>query len=156
MDNHGYSITTTWTGNTGSGTAAYDTYERSHEFGSPGKPTIPGSSSPAYRGDDTRYNPEEMLLGAVSACHMLWYLHLCTDNGVVVTSYTDNATGELNMNPSGSGEFKSITLNPKIELAEGSSVELARSLHDDAGRMCFIARSLKCSIGYRPQISVTN
>ena len=95
-----------------------------------------------------------MLLGAVSACHMLWYLHLCADNGVAVGSYTDTVSGELHMNPSGSGEFKSITLSPMIELAAGSDAELAGALHDDAGRMCFIARSLRCEVVCRPQISV--
>lgn len=156
MKSHGYSITTTWTGNTGSGTASYDAYERSHEFGAPGKPTIPGSSSPAYRGDANRYNPEEMLLGAVSACHMLWYLHFCSENRVVVTSYTDKAEGKLRMHPNGSGEFQSITLKPMIEIAAGSDERLARMLHDDAARMCFIARSLRCDIEHMPQISVTN
>jgi organic hydroperoxide reductase OsmC/OhrA len=154
MSNHGFSIVNTWTGNTGSGTASYDTYERSHEFSAPSKPTIPGSASPEYRGDAARYNPEEMLLGAVSACHMLWYLHLCAENGVVVSSYSDTATGKLHMNPNGSGEFKSITLCPVVELLPGSDAKLASALHDDAGRMCFIARSLRCDVQYRPQISV--
>ena len=154
MSSHSFSITNTWTGNTGSGTASYDSYERSHEFGSPGKPSIPGSASPAYKGDADRYNPEEMLLGAVSACHMLWYLHLCAEAGVVVSSYTDKVSGELNMNADGSGEFDSITLGPAVEVSPNSDLDLAHSLHNDAGRMCFIARSLRCEIIHRPQISV--
>lgn len=151
-DEH-FEITTVWTGNTGSGTASYSAYERSHEFRSPGKPTVPGSSAPAFRGDAARYNPEELLLAAASACHMLWYLHLCAKAGVVVESYADNATGELTLHPAGSGEFARITLRPTITLAPGSDAQVAHSLHAEANAMCFIARSLRCDVLHEPSIT---
>ncbi len=90
---HAYQIRTTWTGNRGAGTSDYRGYERAHEFSAPGKPVIAGSSDPAFRGDATRYNPEELLVAALSACHMLWYLHLCAESGIVVTEYVDEARG---------------------------------------------------------------
>ena len=69
----------TWTGNTGTGTREYRGYERAHEYLVPGKPVIPGSSDPNFRGDKTHYNPEELLVMSLSSCHMLWYLHLCAE-----------------------------------------------------------------------------
>ena len=80
-----------WTGDRGVGTASYTAYARDHEITAPGKPAIAGSSDPRFRGDATRWNPEELLLGAISACHQLWYLHLCAEAGVVVTAYVDDA-----------------------------------------------------------------
>ena len=92
---HLYPIRMAWTGNTGTGTADYRGYERTHEYSVPGKPVIPGSSDPAFRGDGTRYNPEELLVMSLSSCHMLWYLHLCAEAGVIVTAYVDDAVGTL-------------------------------------------------------------
>lgn len=153
MPAHAFTITTNWTGNLGAGTTTYDAYERSHEFHAEGKPVIQGSSAPAYRGDASRYNPEELLLASVSACHMLWYLHLCTEAGVVVRSYSDAVTGELKLNPNGSGEFKRIELRPRVTIARDSDERLAHALHVDANRMCFIARSLKCEVDHVPHIT---
>lgn len=149
-----FEVTTVWTGNTGTGTSAYRAYERAHEFRVPGKPVIPGSSASAYRGDASRYNPEELLVAAASACHMLWYLHLCAESGVVVEGYEDRASGELVVYPSGSGEFASVTLRPRVAIRRGSSPDVARSLHTEAGARCFIARSLKCEILHEPVITV--
>ena len=92
---HDYAVTVTWTGNRGRGTADYRAYERAHEISAPGKPAIPGSSDPSFRGDARRYNPEELPVAAVSSCHMLWYLHLCADAGVRVLAYTDKARGTM-------------------------------------------------------------
>src|SRR6476661_292670 len=102
---HTYEIDLTWTGNRGTGTSAYRAYDRTHEIGAPGKPALPGSSDPAFRGDGTRYNPEEFLVAALSACHMLAYLHLCADAGVVVTGYVDRARGVMTETESGGGHF---------------------------------------------------
>lgn len=152
MPKHAFHISMTWTGNLGSGTAAYDAYERSHELRADGKPAIQGSSAPEYRGDASRYNPEELLLASVSACHMLWYLHLCAEAGVIVASYTDTASGELKLNTDGSGQFSSIEIRPVVTIDERSDEGLARSLHSEANRMCFIARSLKCDVEHLPEI----
>ena len=84
-----------WTGNTGQGTRDYRGYERAHEYSVEGKPVIPGSSDPNFRGDRTRYNPEELLVMSLSSCHMLWYLHLCADSKIVVVEYVDDAIGTM-------------------------------------------------------------
>src|SRR5215470_17206822 len=103
--NHHYTITTRWTGNRGTGTSAYTAYARDHELSAAGKlAPIAGSSDPIFRGDRARYNPEELLVGALSACHMLWVLHLCADAGIVITEYIDEAAGEMIEHADGSGE----------------------------------------------------
>src|SRR5688572_29026869 len=110
MKQHQYKTTVTWTGNKGSGTSDYRAYERGHTISADGKTDILCSSDPAFRGDKTKYNPEDILVGSLSGCHMLWYLHLCAENGVVVTNYTDHATGIMAENSDGSGQFTEVTL----------------------------------------------
>jgi organic hydroperoxide reductase OsmC/OhrA len=110
---HRYAVIVRWTGNTGSGTSGYRSYKRDYEIASTlGKPPIPGSSDPAFRGDATRWNPEEMLVAALSACHKLWYLHLCAEEGVIVKEYFDDAEGLMEETPDGSGRFLKVTLKP--------------------------------------------
>lgn len=92
---HIYHTKITWNGNKGEGTSGYKNYERSHILSISGKEDILCSSDPYYRGDPSKYNPEEFLVAALSSCHMLWYLHICDDNGIHVISYRDNATGVM-------------------------------------------------------------
>ena len=139
---HRYSTTVTWTGNQGSGTSGYKVYSRDHDIAAPGKPPIPGSSDPAFRGDPARYNPEDMLVASLSACHMLWFLHLCAANGVTVTAYSDPATGTMAENSSGGGRFTEVILRPQITLAPGSDTVKALALHHEAHEKCFIASSV--------------
>ena len=107
-----------------------------------GKPVIRGSSDPNYLGDAARHNPEDMLLAALSACHMLWYLHLCAVNRVVVTDYEDNPEGVMDMSRDGSGQFTEVTLRPRVTIAAGSDAARAGALHERAGALCNIARSV--------------
>jgi organic hydroperoxide reductase OsmC/OhrA len=107
---HHYQVRVVWTGNQGTGTSLYQGYARAHDIIAPGKPTIPGSADPAFRGDPTRWNPEDLLLAAIAACHKLWYLGLCAQGGVNVTAYEDNAEALMIEHPNGAGEFRSITL----------------------------------------------
>jgi organic hydroperoxide reductase OsmC/OhrA len=139
---HAYTVTVTWTGNTGKGTAGYRDYQRSHEIASSGKPTIYGSSDPAFRGDARQWNPELLLIASLSACHKLWYLHLCADAGVVVDAYVDEAIGVMEESSDGSGQFVQVTLKPKVSLAPGSDQAKALSLHHAAHEKCYIARSV--------------
>ncbi|MGA8659405.1 MAG: OsmC family protein [Chthoniobacterales bacterium] len=138
---HHYTTSIRWTGNTGQGTSGYKTYERAYEIHVSGKPTIPGSSDPAFRGDPARYNPEEMFVAALSSCHMLWYLHLCADAGVVVTAYEDHAEGKMEEAANG-GRFIKVTLKPRVRVTQASAVERANALHDRAHELCFIANSV--------------
>jgi organic hydroperoxide reductase OsmC/OhrA len=151
---HHYVTTVTWTGNTGAGTADYRAYRRDHLIESAGKPPLPGSSDPAFRGDPGRYNPEELLVASLSTCHMLWYLHLCAVNGIVVVAYEDRATGEMWERPDGSGAFASVTLAPRVEITPESDSGLAMALHDDAHRMCFVANSVTFPVEHRPELVV--
>ncbi len=151
MSDERFEIKTVWTGNTGSGTSSYTSHERSHEIRAIGKPTLPGSAAPAYQGDATRYNPEELLI-ASAACHMLWYLHLCAKAGIVVESYEDTASGRR-PDASGSGVLAGITLRPLVTIRSGSDPEQATPARRN-GQMCFIARSLRCDVSHEPTIVV--
>ncbi|MFM8911438.1 MAG: OsmC family protein [Flammeovirgaceae bacterium] len=150
--NHRYSTLMRWTGNLGAGTKDYKAYSRNYEISAPNKPILAGSSDPNFRGDATRYNPEEMLVAALSSCHMLWYLHLCAVNGVVVLEYVDEAAGNMVEHANGSGEFTEITLKPSVRIADASAKEKAIQLHDDAAQMCFIARSINFPVTHQPTI----
>ncbi|MDO3640907.1 OsmC family protein [Mucilaginibacter sp. L3T2-6] len=150
MKQHDYKAIITWTGNTGNGTADYRGYERSHEISIPGKPIIPASSDPSFRGDKSRYNPEEMLVASLSSCHMLWYLHLCSVAGVVVLEYSDEATGIMTETADGGGYFKEVTLRPKVTLADNTMIAKANELHHEANKKCFIANSVNFPVLHRP------
>jgi len=147
---HSYNLTITWTGNRGTGTSDYRAYDRNHTIQAENKIEIPGSSDPAFRGDRTRYNPEEFLVSALSTCHMLSYLHVCVMNGVVVTGYTDNATGTMAETPDGGGHFTEVTLNPVVTVKDASMIAKANELHHKAGELCFIANSVNFPVKHNP------
>jgi organic hydroperoxide reductase OsmC/OhrA len=150
---HHYETTLRWTGNAGSGTSDYRSYRRDHEIHGDGKPAIPGSSDPAFRGDPGRWNPEELLVVALAQCHMLWYLHLCAVGGVVVTDYADTATGTMTMDATGGGgEFTEVTLRPAVTVADPSMVDKALALHDEISAVCFIARSVNFPVRHEPTV----
>lgn len=151
---HRYEIAMQWIGNAGTGTSGYRAYKRDHVIEADGKPAIPGSSDPMFRGDETRWNPEELLVAALSACHQLAYLHLCADAGVVVIAYEDRAEAVLAENAGGSGEFTRAVLRPKVTIAAGSDPKLALSLHEKAHGMCFIARSVRFPVTCEPTVNL--
>jgi organic hydroperoxide reductase OsmC/OhrA len=131
-----------WTGNTGQGTAEYRGYERAHEYTIEGKPVILGSSDPVFRGDKSKHNPEELLVMALSSCHLLSYLHLCAVNKVVVVEYEDAAVGTMVESIEKGGQFTEVVLRPTVTIAAGSDAALAESLHEKAHHFCFIANSV--------------
>lgn len=139
---HTYNLNVRWTGNTGSGTQNYRSYERSHVISAENKPEIFASSDPAFRGDKTKYNPEELLVASLSGCHMLWFLHLCAETGIVVAGYTDNPTGIMTENENGGGKFKEVILRPEVTLQIHQSPEMLEELHNKAHELCFIANSV--------------
>jgi len=139
---HTYSLTVTWTGNTGTGTSGYRSYERSHIISASNKPDIEASSDPSFRGDSARYNPEELLVASLSGCHMLWFLHLCADSGIIVTGYTDNPTGAMTETANGGGKFKEVVLNPVVTVSDASMLDKLEALHEKAHEHCFIANSV--------------
>lgn len=149
---HSYHVTVTWTGNRGAGTGAYTAYARDHEVAAFGKPPIAGSSDPAFRGDRQRWNPEELLLAALSACHKLWYLHLCAEAGICVTAYEDQAEATMAEDASGSGRFTLAVLRPRVTIAAGD-MEHAAALHHKAHESCFIANSVNFPVTCEPLIT---
>ena len=151
---HHYTVQLSWTGNRGEGTRSYRSYERSHEISAPGKPVIPGSSDPVFRGDGSRYNPEELLVASLSGCHLLWYLHLCADAGIVVTSYDDEAAGTLVETADGGGHFTEVVLRPTVAIAPGGDVERALELHHRAHELCFIARSVNFPVRCEGRVEI--
>lgn len=149
---HAYEAEVIWTGNQGSGTSGYKAYSRDHVIRAGSKPEIPGSSDPAFRGDPARYNPEDMLVASLSACHMLWYLHLCMANKIVVEDYRDHAVGVMVETADGGGHFESVTLRPRIIIAAGGDLELAERLHQEAHAKCFIANSVNFPVRHEALI----
>lgn len=149
---HHYDVKVIWTGNTGSGTSTYAGYARAHEIVAPDKMTILGSADHAFRGDKQRWNPEELLVGSLSACHKLWYLGLCAQAGIVVTAYEDRAEGTMVEEPNGAGQFTDVTLRPHITISATSDAAKAMALHHTAHEMCFIARSMNFPVLHEPVI----
>lgn len=149
---HHYVVKVVWTGNTGSGTGSYRSYERAHDISVEGKPTIAASSDPAFRGDSTRWNPEELLVASLCACHKLWYLGLCAQAGVVVTAYRDAAEGSMVEKADGAGQFTSVILRPHVTISAASDEVMAMKLHGQAHTMCFVARSVNFPVTNSPTI----
>lgn len=151
---HHYQTQLEWKGNEGKGTAYYTAYSRAHEISGIDKQhLILGSSDPSFRGDKTRYNPEELFLSSISACHMLWYLHLCATHNITVISYTDKATATMAEKANGSGSFAEVTLYPTIAIVEHDKAAQALALHHKANEMCFIANSCNFPIYHKAKIT---
>jgi organic hydroperoxide reductase OsmC/OhrA len=144
---HNYAVTIDWTGNRGTGTSHYKAYGREHTITARGRASadqsvILGSSDQTFHGNAERWNPEELLLAALSQCHLLSYLHVAARNGVIVTAYTDAAIGTMEQLPAGGGRFTSVTLRPRVTIADPEQVVFAQGLHAEAARECFIAASV--------------
>jgi organic hydroperoxide reductase OsmC/OhrA len=153
MKQHNYELQVQWTGNTGEGTKTYRSYTRDYTITSVGKPQILGSSDPSFRGDPSRYNPEDLLVASLSACHMLSYLHLCAVNHITVLDYRDAALGLMEENSDGSAQFTRVTLRPTVQIAPGDDQAKAKALHAEAHHLCFIARSVNFPVEVDPTIT---
>ncbi|MEZ2390093.1 OsmC family protein [bacterium RCC_150] len=150
IDEHRYSLTTRWTGNLGDGTSSYRSYSRDHEVEIPGLPVLKGSSDPSFHGDRNRYNPEQLLLAALSQCHMLSFLHAAVKRGIIVTDYVDKAEGTMRLNRDGSGQFENVILRPQVTVAGGADISIMDELHREANQLCFIARSVNFPVLHEP------
>ena len=155
-NSHHYALTLNWTGNTGSGTSSYTSYQRSHTISINNKSEILGSSDPSFRGNPSKHNPEELFIASISSCHMLWYLHLCAEAEIIVINYVDNTTGLMAETSDGGGRFKEVILNPIVTISEGGDIQKAYDLHIKANEHCFIANSLNFPISHNPIIKRGN
>ncbi|MCL6272900.1 OsmC family protein [Muricauda sp. 2012CJ35-5] len=153
MKEHHYQTQLNWTGNTGEGTKNYRSYERDFELTGIGKNhVIKGSSDPSFRGDKSRYNPEDIFVSSISSCHMLWFLHLCSTHKIIVMEYQDIATGIMKEAKDGSGKFREVTLNPEVTVLGEVEPKLIDQLHHEANKMCFIANSCNFPIYHKPSV----
>jgi len=152
---HVYETEVVWTGNIGTGTGSYRSYSRTHEVTAAGLPPIQGSADRHFRGDADRWNPEQLLMAALSQCHLLSYLAVCAMNGVVVTAYTDRASGTMEETGGGSGRFTEALLRPAVTVAAPEMAEKARSLHEEAHRLCFIANSVNFPVRHEAVVTVS-
>jgi len=150
---HNFALQVKWTGNKGTGTSDYREYERHHTVITENKADILCSSDPAFRGDGTKHNPEDFFIASLSSCHMLWYLHLCADAGVVVVDYIDNVTGILAELPEG-GRFTEVILHPIITVKHESMKEKAIELHETANKKCFIANSVNFKVKHEVSVKI--
>ena len=149
---HGYEVTVTWTGNTGEGTASYRSYGRSHTISADGVPDVLGSADRTFHGERDRWNPEQLLVAALSQCHMLSYLHACVLEDVVVEEYVDRATGTMVTDRDGSGRFVEVVLHPRVVVTDPSMLQAATRAHHRAHEMCFIANSVSFPVRHEPLV----
>lgn len=153
---HLYRVTATWTGDRGSGTSGYRDYARDVTLEVEGKPAVLASSDKPFRGDPGRWNPEDLLLAALSECHLLSYLHACVQAGVVVVAYRDEAGGLMALDGKGGGAFAEVTLRPHVTVADASMVDAATAAHAQANAWCFIANSVNFPVRHEPTIEVAS
>lgn len=151
---HHYQATITWTGNKGTGTNHYKSYERNHTITIDNKTEILGSSDAAFLGDKTKHNPEDLLVASLASCHMLWYLHLCSEAGVIVVDYIDNAMGLMVETLQSGGHFTEVILNPIVTVTDVSMIDKANELHKKANKLCFIANSVNFPVKHQPTAKV--
>ena len=91
-------------------------------------------------------------MGALASCHMLAYLHLCADAGIVVTEYADDAEGEM-VEGDGTGHFTRVTLHPRTTIGDASRIAEATALHERAHHACFIAQSVNFRVDCAPRVT---
>ena len=154
MGTHDYTSRIVWTGNTGTGTRRYRGYDRTWDIAVPGKAVVPCSNDPLLGGDPSKMNPEDLLLSALSACHMLWYLHYAAEAGVVVTAYEDCPVGTGEIGPGGAGRFTAVELRPLITVVQGADLAIAQAIHHRIHEVCFIARSVAFPVTCVPRFVV--
>ncbi|MGR3518756.1 MAG: OsmC family protein [Roseovarius sp.] len=154
MAEHDYTARVVWTGNRGEGTRHYRGYDRTWNVETAGKPVIHCSNDPLLGGDPTLHNPEDMLIAALSACHMLWFLHLASDAGIAVTAYADEPLAVGETDAAGASRFLRATLRPRITVARGTDLQRADALHARVHEYCFIARSVNFPVEYRARYRV--
>ena len=151
---HDYKARLIWDGNLGDGTSTYAGYGRKYRVQIDGKPELKGSADPMFRGDRDTYNPEDLFVASLSACHLLSYLALCARSKINVVAYEDDASGVLKLRPDGGGSFESVILRPVVTLAPGSDAKKAMELHEQAQDLCFIAASVRIPVLHEPVIRV--
>lgn len=130
-----------WTSNKKQEETTSKLYSKSHQIKIEGKSVLNVSAAKAFKGDPELYNPEDLLLSSLVSCHMMSYLYVCSQNGIEVLEYSDNAEATLEVSPDGSGRFTEVRLYPKVKISNSDQIQLALDLHQKANKLCFIANS---------------
>ena len=138
---HRFAARLRWVGPERGATTSYKTYSREYVVEADGKPALRGSADPHFLGDGALYNPEDLLVAALSACHLLSYLAECARAGIAVVSYEDDASGEMTL-IDGVMRFREVMLRPKVVVADAARIDEANALHERAHAVCFIANSV--------------
>jgi len=154
LGEHRYTVRSTWTGDRGTGTSGYRDYDRAVTLEISGKPPVLASSDKPFRGDPSRWNPEDLLLAALSECHLLSYLHACVQAGVVVIAYEDEASGLMVEDGHGGGAFREVVLRPRVTVADASMMDAATAAHAQANEWCFIANSVNFPVRHEATVVV--
>ena len=148
---HHFAARLVWTGAEHGPTRDYQSYSRDYRVEVEGKPPLIGSSDPAFRGDAAKHNPEDLLVAALSACHLLSYLALCAQAGIEVVAYEDQASGLMAIKERRM-RFVEVTLAPHVTIAAGD-LDQARALHEKAHETCFIANSVNFPVLAMPTVT---
>lgn len=119
---------------------------KSHVAAIASKVDLQISAAHQFKGDATKHNPEDLLLSALSSCHMMSYFYVCQQHGIDLVDYHDNATGILELRSDLSGGFSRVELNPIVTIATGTDKSLAMDLHKKAHELCFIANSVNFEV----------
>lgn len=151
---HTYALNLHWEGNLGTGTSGPRDFSRTVSIRAEGKPTLTASADTPFRGDADAWNPEELLLGSLSTCHMLSYFFVAVRHGVVVTSYSDSPTALLEVDSNGAGAITAATLRPTVTIADEAMRQAAVDAHAEASQLCFIANSVRFPVRHEPQVVV--
>ena len=149
---HEYRAKILWTGAVRGPTSSYPAYSRDYLVEIDGKAPLRGSADATFRGDASLHNPEDLLVAALSACHLLSYLALCARGGVAVVAYEDAAHGTMTERD-GAIRFTEVVLRPVVAVAAGSDLAKAKALHEQAHRECFIANSVNFPVRHEATVS---
>jgi organic hydroperoxide reductase OsmC/OhrA len=150
----GFELALTWIGNSGEGTADIRSFSRNHVVEISGKPPLTVSADSSFRGDHDQWNPEELLLAALSGCHMMSYFWVAVNEGIIVTSYSDRPTATLTLRGDGGGSITSVTLRPLVRVRSAEMVLPAQAAHARASELCFIAQSVNFEVLHEPEVIV--
>jgi organic hydroperoxide reductase OsmC/OhrA len=149
---HNFETTLRWPADAAQKLPPDPAFSRNSVLASPGKPDVPASSPAVFGGDETRYNPEVLMMLSLSQCHMLTYLAIAAKKRIAVLKYEDQVTGTVGTGPAGKTQMIDVLLRPRVTVAKGTDLADAKAMHDKAHANCFMANSVNFSVRNEPVI----
>ena len=150
-EEHIFECRLSWIGSEQGGTKTYESYSREYKVEFEGKAPLLGTAAPEFLGEATLHNPEDLLVAALTGCHCLSYLALCSRADITVVAYEDRARGTMRVVDKVL-RFTEVVLQPRVVVVAGCDLEMARRLHDKAHRQCFIAQSVNFPVKHEATI----